>query len=111
MRAITTLRLFTTYSFIHIYPSTGAEGMQPRSQAVPTIQFLIACSMQKWRGEVWSILSWNDVSVDRGGGGGVLISTFFALQMLETPALGTKTTRKGLELVFPLGTTPSHPVI
>ena len=28
---------------------------------LPTIQFLIACSMQKQKGKAWSILSLNDV--------------------------------------------------
>ena len=30
---------------------------------LPIVQFLIACSMQKWRGKVWSV---NDVSVYLG---------------------------------------------
>jgi len=29
----------------------------PSFQGLPTIQFLITCSMQKWRGAAWFILS------------------------------------------------------
>ena len=40
---------------------------------LPTVQFLIACSMQKWRGKAWSILSceWCFVYLGRQRRGGV----------------------------------------
>ena len=32
---------------------------------IPTVQFLITCSMQKWRGKPWSIYYVNDVDGGR----------------------------------------------
>ena len=33
------------------------ENLQVNYSLVPTVQFLIACSMQKWRGKAWFILA------------------------------------------------------
>ena len=45
---------------------SGTESLGMRLVAVslvPTVQFLITCSMQKWRGKAWNIYHVNDVSV------------------------------------------------
>ena len=75
---------------------------------IPPIQFLIACSMQKWRGNTWSILSHEDISGRQRGEGSLIKRahfahgfftlnqewvTLFASQMFKTSALGAEATR------------------
>ena len=93
---------------------------------LPTIQFLIACSMQKQKGKAWSILSlkWCPVvstKVDGGGGGGspnrkdafrACILRFFELgavhfslsKCLKLQCLGQKPQEKASSSFFQLET-------
>ena len=45
---------------------------------IPFIQFLIACSMQKRRGNAWSILSHEDISGRQRGEGSLIKRAYFA---------------------------------
>ena len=41
-----------------VWLQQNEDFMQPHFEAlIPTVQLLIACSMQKWRGKAWFILS------------------------------------------------------